>query len=392
MTGISRRGLLRSILGISAAGLPFGSRIGHRDALAISKDTSTFLSCFGTDTGSFGTGSFGVAAFDRHLLFRAKTPGRGHGVVVHHERPDFVVVARRPDTWLAVFDRKTAAPLKTVQCPDNRHLLGHGVYDRTGSLLFVTENDFEAGLGIVGIYNARDGYRREGEFASHGVGPHELVLEPRGRYLLVANGGIRTHPDTGRLKLNLDTMQSSVVALDVRTGDVLRSWSLPPSLHQLSLRHLRCLPNGGFPNGGFPNGGFIVAAQFEGPRNEIVPLVFQGSQESAELRPMDFGEELYRAMSHYCGSVAVSADGRFASVSAPRGNRVVIFSVDGEINPHVLSLEDGSGIGFDGQSLFATSGSGAVVKAPLDAPQTESPMMHLQETNGLRWDNHLTAI
>jgi len=32
------------------------------------------------------------------------------------------------------------------------------------------------------------------------------------------------------------------------------------------------------------------------------------------------------------------------------------------------------------------------VKAPLDAPQTESPMMHLQETNGLRWDNHLTAI
>ena len=45
------------------------------------------------------------------------------------------------------------------------------------------------------------GTSRIGELASFGVGPHEVVLMPDGATLVVANGGIRTHPDRDRAKL-----------------------------------------------------------------------------------------------------------------------------------------------------------------------------------------------
>ena len=46
-------------------------------------------------------------------------------------------------------------------------------------------------------------FARVGEFPTHGVGPHELLLLGDGRTLAVANGGIETHPDFGRAKLNI---------------------------------------------------------------------------------------------------------------------------------------------------------------------------------------------
>ena len=71
-------------------------------------------------------------------------------------------------------------------------------FSADGSLLYATENAFDSGEGRIGLYAADDGFRRRGEFASHGIGPHQLCLAPDGQTLLVANGGIRTHPDYRR--------------------------------------------------------------------------------------------------------------------------------------------------------------------------------------------------
>ena len=48
------------------------------------------------------------------------------------------------------------------------------------------------------------GFRRIGEFDNHGIGTHDISVSDDGRMLVIANGGIETHPDFGRTKLNLD--------------------------------------------------------------------------------------------------------------------------------------------------------------------------------------------
>ena len=81
---------------------------------------------------------------------------------------------------------------------------------------------------MIGIRDAEDGYRQIGEFASQGIGPHELVLMPDGGTLAVANGGIRTHPDNDRAMLNLDTMQPSLAYLDLASGRLRDAFGLAP--------------------------------------------------------------------------------------------------------------------------------------------------------------------
>jgi hypothetical protein len=116
---------------------------------------------------------------------------------------------------------------------------------------------------VIGIRDADDGYRQVGEFASHGVGPHEVTLMPDGATLVAANGGIRTHPDRERAKLNLDTMAPSLAYLDLASGRLCDAFGLAPRLHRLSIRHLAVNQDG------------LVAAamQYEGSKRDRVPLV-----------------------------------------------------------------------------------------------------------------------
>src|SRR5690606_10593254 len=89
-----------------------------------------------------------------------------------------------------------------------------------------------------GIFDVAGGYRRVGEFDTHGAGPHEMLLSADGTMLVVANGGIETHPDFGRAELNLQTMDPSLVFIDVRDGSLVGQLKLASELHQLSIRHL----------------------------------------------------------------------------------------------------------------------------------------------------------
>ena len=86
------------------------------------------------------------------------------------------------------------------------------MFSPDGALLYATENDFDNAAGMVGIYDARAVSSAIGEFPTHGVGPHELLLLDDGATLAIANGGIETHPDFGRAKLNIATMKPSLRA------------------------------------------------------------------------------------------------------------------------------------------------------------------------------------
>jgi hypothetical protein len=102
-----------------------------------------------------------------------------------------------------------------------------------------------------------------GEFSAYGVEPHDIALLADGRTMVIANGGIRTHPDKGTEELNLPDMRPPLVYVDVATGDLLEEHVLAPELHQLSIRHLA-----------IASGDTVVfGCQYRGPEQDAPPLV-----------------------------------------------------------------------------------------------------------------------
>lgn len=307
--------------------------------------------------------------------WQVELPDRGHGGAFRAGTADTVVFARRPGTFAFVIDRSTGQVAHIIAAPADRHFYGHGTYSADGRLLFSTENDFARGRGVVGVWDASDGYRRVTEFDTGGIGPHEMTLMPGGKILAVANGGILTHPDTGRQKLNVADMKPSLVFIDARDGKLVSSHTLPADLHKLSIRHMAVCPSGAV----------VIALQYKGPRQDRLPLVCR--YQSGELHLMTAPDRIIAQMKNYCGAVAVDRAGQTACVTAPRGNISTFWSVeDGEFRGST-SIEDGCGVSATAQSgeFLVSGGTGQL--ALVD--QHMSVRISRPEVAELDWDNHL---
>lgn len=251
------------------------------------------------------------------------------------------------------------------------HFFGHACYSADGRTLFVTENDIGDDQGLVTVRDAGN-FKLLAEYRSHGIGPHELLLLDDGVTLAVANGGILTRPETGRVKLNRGRIESSLVYLDSRDGRLLGHYPVPST--QLSLRHLALASNGRI----------AAALQFEGDRTQPgVPLMMFHRGESA-LRFADAPQAAWNRMGHYAASVAYNpANARFA-LSCPLGNALACWTAAGEYAGHI-DLPKVSGIAFDKDQNFASNESGELYR--LDLINLRA---HLHRRfAGLQWDNHL---
>jgi hypothetical protein len=219
---------------------------------------------------------------------------------------------------------------------------------------------------MVGIYDATDRFARIGEFSSGGVGPHDILLSADGRLLCVANGGIETHPNYGRAKLNLESMRPNLSWLDRDNGKVVATHEVPPELHQLSLRHLT--------KG--HRGRIWAGAQFQGNKATPVPLLVSAGPED----PIEFAalpDEMARALSFYVGSVASSPDGRMVALTSPVGDvAVMLDSETGKASK--MSMENVSGVDWVRNGFAHSSGSGVFLSAQQAKIQP-----------GIQFDNHL---
>ena len=307
-------------------------------------------------------------------------PGRGHGFAADPATGMVVVFARRPGDWALVLDPATGRVSGRLAASAGRHFYGHGAFSPDGVFLYTSENRFEDGAGIIGVWEAARGWRRIGEWPSHGVGPHEIRRLGRSTMLAVANGGVRTHPDTGRSKLNLDTMASSLAIVDTSDGRLVRSTSLDAPLRLLSIRHLDA-----------DRGGRVaVAMQHQGARMDHVPLIAfeRGGRLVPALAP---GSDGLR-MRGYAGSVSFDASGGYAAVTHPHEGVVGLWTTT-RPKAHLLAvaaLDDVCGIapGAGGGSFVATGANGRI--AGIDARTGESSI--LARSDGSHWDNHLLAL
>lgn len=326
-------------------------------------------------------GSFGIGILDDYgqVLGQIVLPGRGHGIAVSPDRRRFVAFARRPGTFaLLVRPYEDAEPLAIVAAK-GRHFYGHGCYSADGRLLYAVENDFEAARGVIGVYDVSGRLaQRIGEFPSHGIGPHDIALSQDGTTLVVANGGIETHPDRAREKLNLDTMQPSVAFVDAGTGDLVTRHQLHASLHQLSLRHMAL----------DRNGRAWVGGQYEGPASDMPPLVAViAPDEPPQLAAIP--AVLTGKLENYIGSVAANATGDVIATSAPRGGQTLFWSAGTGNFLGAQSIPDGCGVAPADQGSFLISdGNGGVSHVS----EPGEPSEVLSRPPGLFWDNHMVAI
>jgi hypothetical protein len=360
----------RFLAGLAAAtALPAGA------ARALGRDDAHYL----TIAAAAG-GGFEAVILDRHgePVCSAVLPGRGHGGAWCPRRRHAVVFARRPGTFALVIDPACGRTHATVIAPEDRHFYGHGTFSPDGGLLYTTENDLARGRGVIGVWDAGSGYARVGELDSGGIGPHDLALAGDGRTLVVANGGILTHPDTGRAKLNVADMDPSLAFLDLATGRVDRRLRLAREFHKLSIRHIAL-------NGA---GRIGVAMQYEGPKEDPMPLVLLC--DGGRLDMLGAPEAVARRMKGYCGDVAMDAVGTTMAVSAPRGGLVTFWSVaDGRFLGET-PMADGCGVapaGGPGHFLL-TGGTGERVLFDLTSGEARA----LAPTPGRRWDNHVLAV
>lgn len=333
-----RRAFLR------AAGAGFVASLMPRCAEALERAELVFASNVQRRTGGFAAA---LVTGGGDLISTVALPGRGHDITSSPVTGQAVAFARQPGTFAVVFDRAGDRPPITLTSIAGRHFFGHGAFSPDGRLLYATENDFDVPRGVIGIYDATDGFRRIGEFDTYGIGPHEVLLTADGSLFAIANGGIETHPDYGRSELNIATMQPSLAFVDARNGELVGLLTLESGLHQLSIRHLA-----------FDAAGRVwFGCQYRGDQADLPQLVGYATRDGA-IKLIELPEDRLRGLRNYVGSLAATADGSLIGVSSPTGNSILAIDPVTATVVDSLSLLDGCGIAPDRRGLVATSGKG----------------------------------
>ena len=312
----------------------------------------------------------GIGA-DQDILFQIPLPARGHAAAAHPTRPEAVAFARRPGTFAIVIDCLSGTPKATMTAPEGRHFYGHGSFSSDGQWLFTTENDYEAGQGRVGVWDVLAGYVRVEEFASGGVGPHDIKRLPGTETLVIANGGIDTHPDSGRTKLNIATMAPNLSY--VHNGQLIETVALNPSLHKNSIRHLDVSASG------------VVAFGMQWQGDGDVAFLAGMHQMGGAVELLAAPADQLRDMRGYVGSISFSPDATLVATTSPVGGVVQIYDVDGKTLMHRITVADAGGVAACDAGFIITTGFG-------ELGQINQGALQLAKVAELAWDNHIVPV
>jgi hypothetical protein len=327
------------------------------------------------------------AAGGLDTAFKHQLPERAHHIALNVERGFYVVLARRPGTWMMLGDLATGALHTEIRVPADRHLFGHGVF-ASDDLFYTTESDFEDMTGDSGRVTewqvtgegATAKLERVREFPSYGVGPHELLLHPDGDTLIIANGGIRTYPTHDRDNLNVDTMQPSLAYIDRNSGALLEQHYMPDEFHQSGIRHLDVNADGLV----------ALAMQFEGEPFMDVPLLAT-HRRGEELRLLKAAPELQPQMMQYVGALRFDAGGRFFAASCPKGNMITFWDAAAGTLLHSTRARDGCGVCAVQDGFVFSTGTGRIAHIDL-AANAVTDYETAAEAAHVFWDNHMSVL
>ncbi|MBX5092047.1 DUF1513 domain-containing protein [Rhizobium lentis] len=347
---------------VKAAGIGFLAGLAPRSLMALERSDAVYASGIRT-----GDGSFAVATVTERgeIVDQVALPARAHGMAFSAATGKAAAFARRPGTYAMIFDPRNKGEPVVINSREGRHFYGHGAFSPDGRILYASENDFDGNRGMIGLYDATDRFTRIGEFETYGIGPHDMTVSEDGRLLIVANGGIETHPDFGRIKLNLGEMQPSLVLIDAASGALVEKHLLPAEWSALSTRHVDL-------DG---DGRIWFACQYEGHRKDLPPLVGHFAK-GEDLTFIDLPQETTRRLANYVGAIAVNRSAGLVGVTSPKGGAsVTIDARTGKVLSETI-IADAAGIA-------PAKGGFAVSSYDGDFLSTRSDVA---------WDQHIVRI
>ncbi|MEM0909440.1 MAG: DUF1513 domain-containing protein [Pseudomonadota bacterium] len=312
-----------------------------------------------------------ATTLDGTLISATNLPERGHDTIEVPNKPHHVlVVARRPDRFAMEIDILSGKVTHHFNTTAGRHFYGHGCFSPDGNFFFTSENDYVNGKGVIVVRDTQS-YRVITEFSSGGIGPHDMKVLPNGRQLAIANGGIQTHPDYQRMKLNIDTMTPNLSIIDFDSGEVVRRF-FPPHNKQ-SIRHLDV----------DSAGDIFVGVQWQGSKNEVHPLVYKQSGNS-ELKPLIANKLDWQRMHQYTASVVANNDSLI--VTCPRGDCVSIWDTTTRGLVDISSLKDAAGAVQIDDAFYLSTGHGYIKKSQSNNFQDVAKLAKF------RFDNHMMSM
>ncbi|MBM6550390.1 DUF1513 domain-containing protein [Marinomonas ostreistagni] len=366
--GLSRRAFLASSL--AALSIPTWA-----SAVPVAAQGELYFSAFSKSQTEHFIGAF---AANGKMLWSMALPKRAHAPVVHPTHSVVGAVARRPGFYMDFFNPLNGEQVKRIEPTKEHHFYGHAVFTQDGHKLITQENHYPTGQGKI-VIRAWPSAEILAEYDSGGIGPHESVLMNQDT-LVIANGGLKTHPDNDREILNLETMAPNATYLSLSDGRVLQQVNHAPELHKLSVRHLDVNQDG------------VVALgfQYQGELWENVPLVALSRQDSNEFTYLDMPEPVRMRFKQYCGSVCFDKSGETLAISTPRGGFVAYWDVASGAFLRVDNCRDVCGLVATANTgeFVMTSGTG---KQLLSRPRDHQISM-LNQLAEVKWDNHLRRI
>ncbi|AVT13287.1 DUF1513 domain-containing protein [Paracidovorax avenae] len=371
----SRRSALRTLAGIGLA-VPLSGPWNGASALGT---PLRLAAAWQQEDGSYRIGLLearpgsGTALRALHAL---EIPTRAHGLC---PLPDGSIVAasRRPGDWLLRWWPGTAREPVWQWSDGQRSFNGHVIASPDARVLLSTETEADTGSSLVVLRDAAT-LEVRAEWPTQGIDAHELIWDRRALVdgmptLIVANGGVPTAPETGRVKRALDTMDSSIVRLHGGTGETLGQWRLGD--RRLSLRHLAWNPRADVL-------GIALQAEHDGQDARAaapVLALFDGKVlRAAEPAP----QALPGGLRGYGGSIAGLPEGW--TVSCPRAQGIAVFDARGRWQ-RLIPLPEACALAVQDSALWA-----AGVEQTLENAQGTAPLHHPHGPSlaDARVDNH----
>lgn len=156
-------------------------------------------------------------------------PFYGHGLAIDPRDPGRALVFEKKGPGCCLVDLRAGRMIREIPAQPGRQFYGHGVFNKDGAYIFCTETFTEDGTmrGVIAVRDSNT-LRWKGDLPSFGHAPHDVVLSPDLRHLVVTNGGgtresghvpnlawidLRTHKVHQRLAFDRDDINAGHVAV-----------------------------------------------------------------------------------------------------------------------------------------------------------------------------------
>lgn len=377
MVGLSVLGVIGAVTSLKKGAFSTTDSSQSSDTNSALRQPSWLVSA-----GSDNKGQYFVAAFTvgGTLISKVNLSARGHDVLAIKSKPGHALVfARRPGTFVLEVDFSRGEIVQQIEVSHQQHFYGHGALINNDNILLTTENNYLQGKGLI-VLRDRHTQKVIEKYDSGGIGPHEIAIMPdigsaTDSRIVIANGGIKTHPMRGRKKLNLSTMEPNLAYMELSSGKIIDKYRLENK--KLSIRHLDVSQQGKV----------IAGLQYQGASTDQVPLAISHQGES-QLQFLKASSDVWQSMKQYTASVCINEVNNSVAITCPKANLLTHWQLSSGEFIASYKLKDSAGLALINNAMFASTGRGKI--AQQTNPRTDYEVM--ADFADYRWDNHMTAI